>query len=317
MDFKKIYLELIVDKANILVLNYKNHNGKYSYRFKHHILDSDSIQKLTDLLIDDIVFYAYSEDEIISKYNFDLSDLRGCAKHAFSERLAKRQDAKRDGLIGELMLDVLIQKLNSDAKKIFTRAKHVRQGDNNEITGYDAAFFVKKDDRIEMWLGQAKAGGLAYCKQGICDDLNDKYLDKYFCDSVRYMVDKSDNEPKDQVLLDVIKELNQFIVTANLSLLDREDLKQYKENGIFKILKGNAVTVIVPCLLMFDSNLYDDAIKFKSAIEDFSNQIINYFDTRSFSQTSGIQIEMLFILLPVKNLNTIKENLVNLKKVAQ
>lgn len=321
-SYQELYKNLIINESNILIVNYGTRtDSKYNYHFKHHILDSAITEKLVKLLIDNVVFYAYSPDEITNKFEIhNIDDLENAAAHAFGERLAKRQISKTDGLVGELMLDIIVQALNVKARKIFTRAKYVQQYDNQEIKGYDAAYFLKQENgNIELWLGQAKAGEKRYCINGICKDINQdkKYLNHYFCKAIRYICDRATEEVKDENLLSIISKLNKEISESyklGFSNTERED---YINAKMMSILSDYNVSVIVPCLIMFDSDIYSDAQTFTAKIQNLCNEIFDYFEGKDFLLTNKVMVKVLIIMLPIQSLKEIKEQIVNFKKDVQ
>ena len=116
-----------------------------------------SSNELCDLLIDNMVFYAFSENEILklhSNINI-LDDLRSAAKYAYAQRLPQRLSPNSDGTLGEVLLDLLIQVYNPNAKKLIARAKQIEIKSKKEITGYDALYFTQSPEGLYLWLGQA------------------------------------------------------------------------------------------------------------------------------------------------------------------
>lgn len=318
MNIKQLYNKLIIKQTDLLIIDCVGYNkaGKFNYKYKHHILSQDANKQIAQLLIDNIVFYSYSASEIENQGLLN-NGLRDAATYALSERLAKRPNLKSDGLVGELMLDILIQAMHPNIEKLFTRAKYKQFADNSEITGYDAAFFLKTSDhKIELWLGQAKAGGEAYCKKDICKDLNGKFLDKYFCDVVRFMRDRGFNETTDPDLLELLNKIN-TIIFSSMKLAKLSDRKEYISNGIFDVLNKSNVTVTIPCLLMYNSEVYNDLTKFDKNIVEIYDKIYKFFESKNFNYTTRIPIKIVFIILPTKELNDIKQEISNFKQVVQ
>ena len=157
-SYKEIYNKLIGEKFNTVVIRYSPEKGKYEYRgFSHHA-EKNALDNIANLIIDDMIFYAFSENEIL-RLNDDidlLEDLRAAAKYAYIERLPKREKAKSDGTMGEVLLDIIIQLASQNTKKLIARAKHTEIKNKKEITGYDALYFTKDAEGISLWLGQAK-----------------------------------------------------------------------------------------------------------------------------------------------------------------
>ena len=326
MGYKQLYNECVLEKCKLIiidkdsVINDISNVKNYQYKLKHHDLSDESAEKLTNLLIDNVLFYTYGADEIVSKFaNHEIpNELRDLAKYSFSERLAKRWNASTDGLIGELMLDILIQEMFPSASKIFTRAKYVQQRDNCEIKGYDAVYFINNDGQINMLLGQSKAGSESYCKFGIKSDLNTKYLDGYFCDSVRYMCDKLDEGKKDSLLLSIIENINAMIYKSHGMGLDNTGRKNEVEKGIMNILADNKVQIIIPCLLMFKSEIYyANAKNFEVELKEEALSMIKHFEDKIFNMQKNLSVKIVFILLPIKDVDKIRQNLVGFKKEVQ
>ena len=157
-SYKEIYNKLIGEKFNTVVIRYSPEKGKYEYRgFSHHA-EKNALDNIANLIIDDMIFYAFSENEIL-RLNDDidlLEDLRAAAKYAYIERLPKREKAKSDGTMGEVLLDIIIQLASQNTKKLIARAKHTEIKNKKEITGYDALYFTKDAEGISYGLDKRR-----------------------------------------------------------------------------------------------------------------------------------------------------------------
>ncbi len=153
-EYRKLYEKHIVQNAKIHIVRYNPSKHKYLYKPYSHIVAEDAIDKLSKLIIDNMVFYAFSEEEIVEQNNrFGLlDDLEAAAKYAYEQRLPKRKKADTDGTAGEVLLDILIQVFEPISQKLIARAKYKQQGDNNEIKGYDVLYFTKSNSEISLWL---------------------------------------------------------------------------------------------------------------------------------------------------------------------
>ena len=64
-SYKEIYNKLIGEKFNTVVIRYSPEKGKYEYRgFSHHA-EKNALDNIANLIIDDMIFYAFSENEIL------------------------------------------------------------------------------------------------------------------------------------------------------------------------------------------------------------------------------------------------------------
>lgn len=80
--YKEIYNELIGEKFRAAIISYSPHKGTYEYLGYSHQVEVNALDDIANLIIDDMVFYAFSENEIL-KLNDDvdlLADLRAAAK---------------------------------------------------------------------------------------------------------------------------------------------------------------------------------------------------------------------------------------------
>ena len=139
-SYKELYEDLIGEKFRASIISYNPRSGKYKYCGYSHKVEDDALDHLSEMIIDDMVFYAFTENEIL-KLNSNmqiLNDLRVAAKYAYVERLPKRLNSKSDGTMGEVLLDIFIQLSSVNTKKLVARAKHTEMNSKKEITGYDA-----------------------------------------------------------------------------------------------------------------------------------------------------------------------------------
>ena len=210
--YQDLYNSMITTKAIKYILKYNPERKKYSYRPYSHQAVENALDDISNLIIDDTIFYAFTKDEILEMEEdlHILEDLRNAAKYAFSERLPERIKPNSDGIVGEILLDIFIQAYEKDSDKLVARAKHTEMNSKKEITGYDALYFTKNNDGINLWLGQAKAGSKQYCQGDIAKDLKTKYTKEYFSDTCYYIKDKGDcNELKD-----LLKRINRLCFNA-------------------------------------------------------------------------------------------------------
>ena len=190
--YEELYDNLIGEKFRTIIIRYNPQSKRYKYCGYSHKVEKNALDHLSEMIIDDMVFYAFTEREIIKLNNNMqiLSDLRTAAKYAYVERLPKRLNSKSDGIMGEVLLDIFIQLSSVNTKKLVARAKHTEIKSKKEITGYDALYFTIEGSEICLWLGQAKAGQKKYCKEDIVKDLQEKYQKEYFADTAFYIADK-------------------------------------------------------------------------------------------------------------------------------
>lgn len=308
--YKEIYNGLIGNRFNAVVISYNPCKKNYEYRGYSHQVKANALDDIANLIIDDMVFYAFSENEIL-KLNDDidlLMDLRAAAKYAYVERLPKREKAKSDGIMGEVLLDIFIQLESQNARKLIARAKHTEMNIKREITGYDALYFTKDITGISLWLGQAKAGQKEYCKGSIVKDLKEKYTKEYFADTVFYIADKSEARELDNLL----RKMNQICYNAQMNKWD----KAKKVNELLCVLKSEQVKVKIPCLIAYSKKIYSDKEKLKAYIAAEVKEIVDEFDCENFPIETGTKYDIIFYIMPVEDVDYIRNKIINLKKEA-
>lgn len=175
-----------------------------------------------------------------------------------------------------------------------------------EITGYDALYFTIEGSEICLWLGQAKAGQKKYCKESIVEDLQVKYKKEYFTDTAFYIADK--NEAKE--LENLLEEINRVCYFAQM----RKWSGTQKIDKLVDVLKNNNVKLRIPCLISYTQDIYNDKNKLGQFIIAEMNEIISEFDIKIFPIDIGLDYDIIFYVLPVKDVDYIRDKIVDLKK---
>lgn len=306
--YEELYDKLIGEKFRASIIRYNPQSKRYKYCGYSHKVEGNALDNLSEIIIDDMVFYAFTEKEIV-KLNDNmqiLSDLRTAAKYAYVERLPKRLNSKSDGTMGEVLLDIFIQLSSVNAKKLVARAKHTEINSRKEITGYDALYFTIEGSEKYLWLGQAKAGQKTYCKKSIAEDLQVKYKKEYFADTAFYIADK--NEAKE--LENLLEEINKVCYFAQIKKWNSTQ----KIDNLVDVLVNNNVKLRIPCLISYTQDIYNDKNKLEQYINVEMNDIISEFDIKMFPIDIGLDYDIIFYILPVKDVDYIRDKIVALKK---
>ena len=309
-SYKELYDDVIGKRFKTIIICYNPIKRNYQYNGYSHKVDDRALDNLSELIIDNMIFYAFSEDEILALNNNMqiLDDLRDAAKYAYVERLPKRLYDKTDGTAGEVLLDIFIQLASSNAKKLVARAKHTEMNIKKEITGYDALYFTIEGNEICLWLGQAKAGQKGYCKKSIIEDLQKKYTKNYFADTAFYVADR--NEAKE--LEDLLQQINKICFLAQRQKWDENQ----KINRLIELLKNKNVKIKIPCLISYTQDIYNDKNKLHWYICREIKDISDEFDVKTFPIELGLECQIVFYIMPVRDVNYIRKKIIELKKDA-
>ena len=269
----------------------------YEYRGFHHSTREDWVNKISTLMRKGLVFYCYGDDEIIEKdEKHKFEDLERLSTIAYQSRTPKRPENK-DGLLGEVLLDLIIQIYYEDCTKLTTRMLF-RQDDNFEVKGYDAAYFIKKDGCVSIWLGQSKFGGKNYCRGEIHKDLIKSFDTLYLSDYLYFISDKRVFPSAEaRELLEIIDDLN-FNAT--------ETTGETRRDSLLQTMKDRNISLTVPCLLAYGSkSVYKNDSNLAKAIGEEVKEFHNFYkDTRYGIE--GIECHIMFFIFPIKDLGLIR-----------
>lgn len=309
--YKQLYNNHITKKAHMTIIEYSPAKNIYEYRPYSHRQDNNALDKLSELIIDNMIFYAFSEKEVVElqeRYGM-LNDLKNAAKYALEKRLPKRNNPTTDGTPGEILLDILIQAYEPSSQKLIVRAKFTQLGDNKELTGYDALYFTRENDHMSLWLGQVKTGVCKYCKNDIKKDLNQKYLQRYFENSMYYVADKPD---PDNPLIDVLHEINAICVNA----ITNKWSPQKKRQSLFSLLKSSNIEIMIPCLLAYTADIYSNEYVLEDEVKKCAQDIVDYFDDQIFDVAEDLDYKIIFYVFPIENVQSLREKIASFKNKA-
>lgn len=296
-DYKEIFEKEIIQKSKSIIFSYSPLEDTYKYQPYSHAVGDNAVEDLAAFMRQNLLFYAFGEDEVVKYYNNGaFSSLEQAAKFAYNQRLPKRADTN-DGLPSEVLLDLLVQLYDPNAYKLAVRTLF-RQNDNNEIKGYDLTYFSKQDDEITIWLGQAKLGDKGYCKSSINKDLAEKYSQIYLSKQLFFVCDKRIYITEDATnVLELIDELN-------VLMLDESDEDRAKK--LLSLFKEKNVKIKIPCLLAYGAKeLYQDASQLFAGIEKEVSSIREYYRKKTYSFT-GFKPEIVFYIFPIESIERIR-----------
>lgn len=303
-EYKKLYqCEVGADVPNNIHI-YMPLNDMHVFQALSHccetcqtICSADCCINLGNLMRKNLLFYCYGEEEIVENFNNGLfSDLETAIIYAYKNRLPKRP-ALKDGLPGEVLLDLIMHIYEPSAYKLAVRTL-LRQDDNNEIKGYDLTYFSVKDNKISIWLGQAKMGGKNYCKNGIHNDLLDKFKREYFSNQIYFIAEKQAGITKEgRAITNAINEINMRTIRSS---------KDTRADTLINYFIDNDIDINIPCLLAYGENsIYKNINEVSVGIEKEICQIKKYFLENQYF-FDGFTPNILFFVFPIKDLEYLR-----------
>ena len=252
----------------------------------HCYLPSSS-SDLSSVIYNGIVDYSFNESHI------DLSKLDALHRRALITNL--RYDASADpatkkkyGLFGEILLFHILQ-VKFGADTLISRGYFYNPLEGSETKGYDTYQLIQKPgEDIELWFGEVKFyEGYTVAVKKIFENIDKAistgYLDKNIV-AMSFRVD-----------FHIFGSDIVFIVHAWL------------ENPRFIIsvsFKSNNMSLVYSLLIAFDD--------LNKGYNEIINEVVTHINTKypQRSYSIDINIKIFFILLPVKNVGTIKDTVI-------
>lgn len=315
MNAIEIFKKLIGERLTPLIVKYKPYEDVFTTHPYSHILDADFEIRFTDTIFDSIIFYAYEKEEIEKEYQKGhLADLCKASRVAYEKRIPKTEK-ETDGLLGELTLDSFLKLFFPDIEMLYSRAKYLERSPHkeeyverkgHEIKGYDGMAFSIENGEKYFWVGQVKTGGWNYCLTEIKNDINKSIIKRYFADAVAILCDimRAVNSTSWE-LSKIIDDINDIIFDCNSNSVEQTA-------KILQYFKQEQIVIRIPCLLMPDESNYDDSNKL---IDNIKLKVKNAFKEFILDNNDNLDIEVLLLVFPLRNLKKVRELFLEVRKV--
>ena len=315
MDAIEIFKRLIGEKIKPMIIKYEPYKNVFTTYPYSHILDADFEERFTDTVFDSILFYAYEKDEIEKEYQKGhLDDLREASRMAYENRVPKTEK-EADGLLGELALDCFIKLFFPDIEMLYSRAKYLERRPHkeetverkgHEIKGYDCMVFSIENDKKYFWVGQVKTGDWKYCLDGIKNDINKSIIKYYFADAITILCDIM------RAVNSTSVELSKIIDDINDIIFDCNSNRAEQTERILQYFKQEQIIIRIPCLVMPNESDYDDSSRL---IDNIKTKIKNAFKDFVLVNNNKLDIEVLLLVFPLRNLDKVRELFLEERKV--
>lgn len=89
-----------------------------------------------------------------------------------------------------------------------------------------------------------------------------------------------------------------------------------KIEKLFEVLKAKQVKIKIPCLITYSQNIYSDKVKLKEYVEHEVKEILDEFDSQIFPIEIETSYEIVFYIIPVEDVDYIRDKIIELKKEA-
>lgn len=315
MNANEIFKQLIGEKIKPMIIKYEPYKDVFTTHPYSHILDVDFEERFTDAVFDSILFYAYEKDEIEKEYQkCHLDDLRKASRVAYENRVPKTEK-ETDGLLGELTLDCFIKLFFPDIEMLYSRAKYLERRPHkeetverkgHEIRGYDGMVFSIENGQKYFWVGQVKTGDWNYCLDGIKNDINKSIIKYYFADAITILCDIM------RTINSTSVELSKIIDDINDIIFDCNSNRAEQTERILQYFKQEQIVIRIPCLVMPNESDYADSGRL---IDNIKAKTKNAFKDFELVNNDNLDIEVLLLVFPLRNLNKVRELFLEVRKI--
>lgn len=315
MNANEIFKQLIGEKIKPMIIKYEPYKDVFTTHPYSHILDADFEERFMDTIFDSIIFYAYEKDEIEKEYQkCHLDDLRKASRVAYENRVPKTEK-ETDGLLGELTLDCFIKLFFPDIEMLYSRAKYLERRPHKEVTverkgheirGYDGMVFSIENGQKYFWVGQVKTGDWNYCLDGIKNDINKSIIKYYFADAITILCDIM------RAVNSTSVELSKIIDDINDIIFDCNSNRAEQTERILQYFKQEQIVIRIPCLVMPNESDYADSGRL---IDNIKAKTKNAFKDFELVNNDNLDIEVLLLVFPLRNLNKVRELFLEVRKI--
>ena len=242
---------------------------------------------LSRLIYNGIVEYAIGEKHV------NIEELDLCQRKAIKSRLKYDENASDDvklkyGFYGEVILDLMLQ-YEFASSVLLAKGYFYNPLDNSEPKGYDAYQFYYSEMGLSLLLGEVKFH-ISY-KTAITDvlkKLSNATSISYFNKNILALIDEKDKFDS---------------CPAEVSSIIGE-WERNPEINLYETIKKYNIKLYYPILLLYDQmkNNYEETIK----------DTISFIDSELAKNAikSEIDIDFLFILIPVESSKIVKEDVI-------
>lgn len=284
-------LKDLFDKAIVYrySLPYKTIIEKTSITTKHdYCFEGNNDSEIADVIYNGIVDFAYGETRV------DLTNLDAQQRRAINTRIRYNESDDislkiKYGFFGEVVLNLILESLFKSSVLV-AKGYFYDRTSKREAHGYDAfqSYYNRKNDSLCLVIGEAK----------FHSSFNSAV------DSVVKNLEKATNEA---YFNDNLLAIMSFIEKGNADIVPEEILNIYykwysnADINLYQEINANKIKVFYPILIMANKEQanYDDTIK---KIVEIVNRFVDKYKPRI-----GIDVTILFIMLPVENAVEIKK----------
>jgi len=247
-----------------------------------------NIESFKEIIYNSILEYSFNEFEIDEK-NYQKLFVQALKSKIKYNEFAKKETKIKYGFYGEVILYSILHILQN-ATPLIARGYFYNPLENSETKGYDSYHLIERNDAMELWFGETKfhknyKKGIDDVIKKIDNALSNSYLDKNIIAIISNH--KRNLNIQNSKIESIIKDWEE-----NPDIIITEHLKKYN------------IKLVYPILILYEGK--DD---YDNSIKQIPKYIEDNFESKSFYLS--IDYSIFFILLPLKNVKQIKEDVIS------
>ena len=245
---------------------------------------------IAKIIYNGIVEFAINEYEI----NYDklaLEQSKAIIRRIRYNSAADKETKLKYGFYGEVLLDLILRCLMK-TKVLLARGYFYSVLENGEPKGFDAFHLVEKDDRLDLWLGEAKFY-LAYKKPitDVLEKLSISLSDRYVSNNLIELIDWQDRFTTSSDRLKII--LDHWEDNPNINLASE--------------MTAHQIRLTYPIFIAYEKTDLDN---YHKSVGKCIDHIASEFTRLNLKIPASFDYRLFFMFLPLSEVKMIKESVI-------
>ncbi|MPM11926.1 hypothetical protein SDC9_58277 [bioreactor metagenome] len=247
-------------------------------------------QDIARVIYNGIVEFAVNEYEI-DYDNLELEQRKAIIRRIRYNPVASTGTKIKYGFYGEVLLD-LILRCFMKTNVLLARGYFYSVLENSEVKGFDAFHLIENDDRLDLWLGEAKFY-IAYKKPitDVLEKLKISLSDEYVSKNLLALIDWQDRFTTTSERLKTI--LDQWEKSPNINLAQE--------------MTAHQIRLTYPVFIAYEKTNLDD---YHHSIGKCIDHIASEFVRLNINISASFNYRLFFMFLPLSEVKRIKESVI-------
>lgn len=251
---------------------------------------NDNSALLSELIYNNIVEYANNEYDI-NYQELDKEQLKALKLNLRYNADASDKAKISYGFYGEVLLYSILQ-CKFKAGVLISKGYFYNPLERSEAKGYDTFHLIERNNRLELWFGEAKFYK-AYKKpiSDIITNLDNALSDKYFERNILAIINERAHITTHNTKMEAV--ISEWLDNPEINIVDQ--------------INKHDISMVYPMFVAFEQNksgTYHDNIK------NCINHIAELFNDKLINIPATFKFSLFFMFLPVDDVKKVKEAVV-------